>query len=342
MNILLIRLSSMGDVILTTPLLSYLHQTYPDSRIEYVTSPLYAELLYGDRRIETVHQVSKENFMRDCTAVKNRLYDWVLDLQNSAKSRYITGTLMGTPRICRFDKLHGKRAMLLVLRVNRYRPEDTVIARYFRTAGVDDPGIVDRYPLKVDTRPDNDSIIGGYQTADIFTGNTLALIPFSAWKNKQWMTENFIAVSRHFITKGWRIVILGGPEDNSSADIINEELEYAAINCAGKVSLDETAALLRRCTMALGLDTGLSHCARAVGTPTGLIYGSTTSHFGFFPSGSPLYTLFQTDLWCRPCHAHGGNVCLRGGSRACLRRISAQSVIDGLEQLYIRHKTVLS
>jgi heptosyltransferase-2 len=76
----------------------------------------------------------------------------------------------------------------------------------------------------------------------------------------------------------------------------------------------------------------LSHLARACGVKTGIIFGPTTRHFGFYPYGEPPFAIFETDLKCRPCHAHGGNLCLRGGKQ-CMRRIQPDEVIKGLMEL---------
>ena len=103
----------------------------------------------------------------------------------------------------------------------------------------------------------------------------------------------------------------------------------------GKLSLCETACLVSQCTVALGNDTGLSHIARACGVKTGIIYGPTTSHFGFFPYGEPAFRVFEAARFCRPCHAHGGNVCLTG-SRKCMRKVRPEAVVRGLEELYGR------
>jgi heptosyltransferase-2 len=85
--------------------------------------------------------------------------------------------------------------------------------------------------------------------------------------------------------------------------------------------------------LALGNDTGLVHLARACGVKTGVIFGPTARQFGFYPYGEPPFAVFEQNLACRPCHAHGGNVCLRL-NRACTRSIGFKQVIRGLEELF--------
>ena len=101
---------------------------------------------------------------------------------------------------------------------------------------------------------------------------------------------------------------------------------------AGELSLHDCGSLLTGFSLALGNDTGLSHLARATGVKTGVFFGPTTRHFGFYPYGDPPFKVFEEKLLCRPCHAHGGNRCIRL-SRRCLHHIEPAAVIDGLEKL---------
>ena len=101
---------------------------------------------------------------------------------------------------------------------------------------------------------------------------------------------------------------------------------------AGELSLYECGCFLTHCSLALGNDTGLSHLARACGVKTGVLFGPTTRHFGFYPYGDPAFRIFEEPLVCRPCHAHGGNICLRM-SRRCMRGISYKRVIRELDEL---------
>ncbi|MDD5676066.1 MAG: glycosyltransferase family 9 protein, partial [Chitinivibrionales bacterium] len=124
----------------------------------------------------------------------------------------------------------------------------------------------------------------------------------------------------------------GGRNDAAGAQSLARSIGESATALAGGLSLYECASVLKRCALALGNDTGLMHLARAVGIKTGVVFGATTSAWGFFPRSGPASKIFERPLWCRPCHAHGGTLCFRGG-RPCLRRVTPQSVIAGLEEL---------
>ena len=125
---------------------------------------------------------------------------------------------------------------------------------------------------------------------------------------------------------------MGSRSEADRAERMRKQIGGRCVSFAGKRSLYECGCLLKKFSLALGNDSGLAHLARACGVRTGIIYGPTTSHFGFFPYGNPPFTVFEVPLFCRPCHAHGGTVCLRLDHR-CMRRIDSQQVIHGLEEL---------
>jgi ADP-heptose:LPS heptosyltransferase len=332
MKILVIRLSSIGDVILAAPLFSYLTTTYPSAAITFVTDVQYADLFSDDPRLAEVIGFSKAQEQPPAGLVSTA-WDLIVDLQNSSRSRALVSSLKTLSRATFFDKLHWKRLALLLLRLNTYDIREHVALRYIRAAG----GNIRREavaPLRLYFRE------GACARAQAmfrrYTGGivrpAIALFPFSAWKNKEWPIGNFINVGRYFLTKGWNVVIMGGVDDISRAEWMRVRIGARCISLAGKLSLFESGCLLTGFTLALGNDTGMSHLARASGVKTGILYGPTTRHFGFYPFGEPQFRIFEEPLHCRPCHAHGGNHCLRL-SHSCMRRISYGRVIRELVEL---------
>jgi heptosyltransferase-2 len=160
----------------------------------------------------------------------------------------------------------------------------------------------------------------------------LALLPFSVWRNKRWPVERYRRVGERFIAKGWHVAILGSPDEKAEAEQLQKRLGPASLSCAGRLPLVESACVVSMCSLAVGNDTGLAHLARALSVKTGVVYGSTTRHFGFFPSGKPAFRVFESRRLCRPCHAHGGNLCVRL-SRPCLADVGVDAVVEGLEEL---------
>ena len=181
----------------------------------------------------------------------------------------------------------------------------------------------------------NDDKVQEHEIFQDKNSEVIALFPFSAWKNKEWPAASFAEVGRHFSENNWRVAIFGGPEDVAKAEKLKNEIGGNCYSFAGSLNLYAIGCFLSQCTLALGGDTGLSHLARACGAKTGIIYGATSRHFGFFPYGDPSYKIFESEQFCRPCHLHGGNICWRM-SRPCLGAIKENEVVMGLEKLLKR------
>jgi len=224
-----------------------------------------------------------------------------------------------------------KRLALLFIRVNRYRNVANVPGRYIEAAGLsvspaDVP--VPRLYFDINSRPRLKELLD-YGKGVVRP--SIALFPFSAWKNKEWPEDHFAKVGRFFHTKGWNVLIMGGHDDEVIAEDLRLHIGQRCRSLAGKVSLYECGCLFTRCSLALGVDTGLSHLARSCGVKTGIIFGPTTRHFGFYPYGEPIFRVFEHPFFCRPCHPHGGNICIL--NRQCLNSIKPDAVIRGLQQM---------
>lgn len=327
MNILVVRLSSMGDVILASAVFDLLKDHYPDAAIDFAAGELYAPLFTTDTRLAQVIPYSRtdpSSAMQACAAGR---YDWVIDLQCNRRSAQLVRSA-GAEIVSRFHKRRWKRLLLLTFRYSSYAPSDTVVARYLRAAGWDGSGDVAYLPRV--TPPAVTQLPAGIALDSVKP--VLALLPFAAWRNKTWPLAYYEEVVRRFVEKGWQAVVLGGPADRTEADRLQRSLGDACVSIAGRVPLDQSAAVLAGARLAIGNDTGLTHLARAVGVKTVAIFGSTTWHFGFYPFGPPPFRVLETSLNCRPCHAHGGNWCYRM-RRPCLTTILPEQAIQALEAL---------
>jgi ADP-heptose:LPS heptosyltransferase len=333
MNILVIRLSSMGDVVLVTPLLTYLKERYPDAAVTLVTGADYAPLFADDPRLFQTIALPREAHTLPGALIAGT-WDLVVDLQNSNRSRHLVSSLRSVGHAIFFDKLHWSRWALLLLRRDTYGSSPGIAARYIRAvSGASLPIPIPSPHLFFSIEARTRALALFKEHAGGIVRPSIALFPFSAWKNKEWPQYHFISVGRYYGARGWNVAIFGGPEDTARADGFKECIGSRCISLAGRLTLYECGALLSHFTLALGNDTGLSHLARAAGIKVGMLFGPTTRHFGFYPSGDPPFMVFEMPLCCRPCHAHGGNVCLRM-SRRCMRSIGNKEVIAGLDALF--------
>ncbi len=328
-SILLIRYSSMGDVILTAPVVSFLREQFPTATIVLITQEYYREFFRDDTRLSRVIGVEKNEPCRD-SELLGTVWDLVVDLQNNRHSAEQIRLLQYT-MLRRFNKLHFKRTLLLFLRVNRYGAGESVAMRYVRTCRV---GLLSgKLDFSLQFNGERSGPVFSRAQFDDIDRPVVALFPFSAWKNKEWREKYFVSVAHYFSIKGWNIIIMGGKADRQKAARMQFVIGHRCISLAGDLSLHECGIVLKHCNLALGGDTGLSHLARACGVKTGFLFGPTTVHFGFQPAEGSSCTIFETELSCRPCHPHGGNFCWRFDHR-CMRGITPEEVISGLMQLY--------
>jgi ADP-heptose:LPS heptosyltransferase len=332
-NILVLRLSSMGDVILITPLLSFLKTQHSSHSITLVTGIDYASLFTDDPRLAAVIGIGAGEKRLPKYILDNK-WDFAVDLQNNRRSHTLLRSIDADVGRGYFDKLYWQRLALLFFRCDTYDSRLHVARRYIHAAACN--SVPDKMPpLRVFFSDNSRRMV---RTKYLLpAGNTecsfLALFPFSAWKNKEWPAESYIEVGRYFLTKGWIPVIMGGQGDVTRAQKLESGIGGRCISLAGRISIYECGALLTGFSLALGNDTGLSHLARACGVRTGIFFGPTTRHFGYFPYGDPAYKIFEVPLSCRPCHAHGGNQCLRL-THGCMRLIGPELVIKELEELF--------
>jgi len=332
MKILIIRFSALGDVILTTPVFNYLKNTDSNSELTLLTDKSYVELFADDPRLKCVLGFTKNTPLTNLS-IFDEEWDQIIDLQNNKKSRHITGLIKKKKKIGFFQKLHFQRTMLLLTRTNLYPSQSEVITRYFQAADVlNIPASFNKAPTLFFT-PSSSYQYEKFIQSDTIVRPTIALFPFSAWKNKEWPIRHFVVLGKFFITKGWNVVIMGSQSEQEQAEQLCLLIGKKAISLAGTLSLYQCGCVLSKCNIALGNDSGLAHLARACGVKTGIIYGPTTRHFGFFPSGSPSFKVFEREMFCRPCHPHGGNFCIRL-KHNCMQEIPPEKVIKELLTLF--------
>jgi heptosyltransferase-2 len=315
----------MGDVILAASVFDVLKHSHPGVEIHFLTSRRYSGLFNKDPRLASVMEYDgngMEDALRKCGS-----WDMIADLQNSSRSRRITKRYLSSPTVGRLDKMHLRRLVLLAVRVDIFASAKGIIQRYAAAAGSGKA-----FPARLYTGNENVLRRRFLENRADSEKPTLAIMPFSAWKNKQWTMESFASVGRYFADKGWGVAVLGGPQDDAAGLKLAEKIGAGAVSMAGKADLYDNACFLKTCKLALGVDTGLSHMARACNVKTGIIYGPTTWHFGFFPFGEPAFRVFEKSLFCRPCHAHGGNFCWRF-NRECMVSVRPEVVIKGMEDL---------
>ncbi len=329
-QILLVRFSSIGDLLLTTPLLRALRTRHPQARITMVVRDDMAETLRHNPRLTDLVTWRRGSSLTDLAA-RLRATPWThrLDLHGSLRSlalrRLVGGSWSGYP------KHRIRRTLLIQSGGRRGGALGQVAERYFAAAeGLDvvpDGGPAEFF-VTAEAEREAESFLVEHRIG--VSRTLIALAPGAAHATKRWPVEHWAALARR-LRSSCDLVVLGGPGEREVAEAIASAGGEGALSAAGRFSLTGTAALLKRARAMVGGDTGVTHLATAVGTPVVALWGPGIEAFGFFPYRARA-TVLQRELPCRPCTPHGGPACPLKHHR-CLVEILPEEVAKALEVL---------
>lgn len=324
--LLLVRFSSIGDVLLTTPLVRALRTRHPDAKLVFVTKQAMAPLVADNPHVSRVETLVPGEPLR---ALARRLAaldpSRGLDLHGSLRS---TALRLLVPCSWRgYSKRKLARGVLVSTKIDLYRRSVSVAERYFQAArGLDvrPDGAPPQFFLGEAAR----GRVARWTAERGLDGRPLAVLaPGAAHFTKRWPVDQWVALAERLRARGYGIVVVGGPDDRAVA----EPLASYAASAVGDFDLQDSGALLARARVAISGDTGVMHMATGVGTPVVALFGPTVEQFGFFPY-SPKAIVLQRDLDCRPCTTMGGPRCPMGHHR-CLKDITSDDVARAVERL---------
>ncbi len=307
-RILVIRLSSFGDVLLTTPLLRTLKKNDPTIHIDFLVRAPFSAMLENNPHIDRLILFNKADKSHEM-ALRDIRYDLVLDLQNNARSNRLKKTLQferwsayNKQRIARFLFIKfGKKGFNLPVR--------SVQQRYADTCGVvlDDP------------KPN--FVLGEKYRVPNLTEPYICVAPGAAHATKQWPVEQYIAFLKH-ITK-FQIVLLGGAAEAETAKQIADQI--TCVNLVGKTNFAETASLLASAKGLACNDSSIMHLAYGLSVPTVVF-------FGFAPQANFVKILENSTLACRPCSHIGYKSCPKKHFK-CMKSLTPMMAVEAFTEL---------
>jgi heptosyltransferase-2 len=329
-NVLVVRFSSIGDVLLTTPLLRSIRQRHPEARITVLTKRAFAPLLSDNPRIDRVVALDPSgSLVRIAAELRGEDFTHRLDLHDSVRSRMLRPLIPGPWRT--YPKYRIRRAFLIHAKRNRYRDLRPVPERYFDAARELDVAPDGKPPEFFLGTPARDEAAAWLVAQGLSPARRLiAIAPGAAHQTKRWPVDYWSRLVHSVVCAGMDVVIVGGPDDADLADQLTREHRERTWRAAGRFGLQGTGALLEHARALISGDTGIMHMATGVGTPVVALFGPTVRAFGFFPYAHAAEVL-ETDLACRPCSAMGGPVCPQGHHR-CMKEITPASVFDALRR----------
>jgi heptosyltransferase-2 len=334
-RILVIRLSSLGDILLTTPVLRLIRQHCPTAQIDFLTKTVYADLIRAHPCIDRVVCVPERPALLPVIhSLRQTQYDLVLDLHRTLRSRLLYHRLWARHKRA-YSKRTVRRALLVSCGWNTLRamtPVPELYAAPLRHLGMQTPlpplemyvanGCAEAMQMHLER-----AFPHGFQHP------LLALAPGARWPTKRWPVERFAAVAQALaVAQSASVVILGGAEDTPLASALCQRLSVPVLDSTGTLSLMQTAALLQRCRLLLSNDSGLMHMATALHVPVVAIFGPTVQEFGFYPFQARAQVISAT-LSCRPCSTKGSQRCPRGHHH-CMQQVTVPQVFSAAQHMW--------
>jgi len=312
---LIIRFSSIGDIVLTSPVVRCLKQQVKDAEVHFLTKQNFAAVIEHNTFID------KKIYLEDekGTAFKNPLdsliqvlraekYDYIIDLHNNLRTIKLKSKL--DVKSFSFNKLNIEKWLLVNLKINRL-PDIHIVDRYMETVktfGVVNDGKGLDYFISVEDGNAIQKLPSGFQE------NFIAFVIGAKHNTKKLPVEKIISICNKLNRP---IVLLGGKEDVDAGEKIAAAIQsHQVFNACGKYSLNESAAIIKQASKVISHDTGLMHIAAAFKKEIISVWGNTIPEFGMYP----YYGDFEIqnskfeilNLPCRPCSKIGFDKCPKG------------------------------
>ncbi|HEY1746737.1 MAG TPA: lipopolysaccharide heptosyltransferase II [Xanthobacteraceae bacterium] len=354
-KILLIKLSAVGDVIHTMPVLNKLRRRYPEAQLDWLVTPAIGELLRQHPAISNVVEFARDDWsapwrpLRLAAKLRRTRYDLVVDMHGQFRTA-IFALATGAPVRIGFDRprksvwdasprkfpeetrkhaWQGAREGSW-LAYTHHIPVPTLdlhaVDRYVNVGpllGLDGGAADFSFPISAEANNRIEALLDYYGAA----GKKFAVLaPGTIWETKQWRRAGFAEVAHHFLQKGFAVVLAGAARERAVCAEV-AKLEPGVINLAGETTLTELAALIRRAAICVTNDSGPMHLAVALDRPVVSIFGPT----------DPIWigpyrrtdAVLQANLACSPCYLRQLSRC--PNEHRCMTEVSATAVVERVE-----------
>jgi lipopolysaccharide heptosyltransferase I len=352
-RILLIKLSGLGDVVDTLPVLVKLRARYPRARIDWLITPENAEIVRCHPALSNIVLFARRDFSKRgrrwralvaflelLKRIRHAKYDLVIDLHGQARSAFfaIVGgarVRIGFDRPVRNVPIHGWRGaregswIAYTHRIPIPTLDVHAIDRYLwlgRLLGFDDnpPDLTIHLPSQ--TARDVQRLL---EQHDIPASRALAvLVPGTIWETKRWTIEGFAAVARQFLHEGFAVALAGAEGDQARCRQIAAAAP-GACDLSGKTTPAELAALIQRAQVCVTNDSGAMHVAVSLGKPMVSVFGPTNP-IRVGPYHQP-ESVVRVDLPCSPCNYRWLSQC--PFDHACMKQVTSAMLIERVRKI---------
>jgi len=319
---LIIRFSSIGDIVLTTPIIRCIKNANKNNMVHYLTKNSYAALLTGNSNLDKIFSIQR-NINEVLDELKTENYDYIIDLHNNLRSTIVKLKL--NVKSFSFNKLNFKKWLYVKTKLN-YLPSIHIVDRYLDTLSA----------LKI--RNDGkglDFTIEENVSIDVpqtHQENYVAFVIGGAHATKKMPRDKILTICKQIQQP---ILLIGGPQDKAVADFILKECGAKIFNTCGKFNLQQSALAIKKANVVITHDTGMMHIAAALNKKIISVWGNTVPEFGMYPyltgveKSENNIIIEVKNLKCRPCSKIGYDMCPKGHFN-CMNKIDENEIIRHL------------
>ena len=336
-RICVMQTAYLGDVVLSTAMLTALADRYPESEVHVVTTPQAAPLLECHPHVAAVHVFDKRGAHRSPLGMARfakTLRAVRFDVALCPHPSFRSALLLAMARIRRrigFDDSAGKWLHTGIVEKHRSQHEVRRVLSLLTALGI---GYRDSYrPLLVPDPAIEEATDAKLKEIGLRGKKPVVGVnPFSVWETKRWLPERFASLMDRLAAEdGYRVLLIGGPDDRAEADALLAKCSRKHADAVGKLDLRELMWALKRCDAYVTCDSGPMHMAAALDVPVVAVFGSTVPAQGYAPY-SDHAVVVETTLECRPCGPHGYDRCPLGHF-LCMRKVQVDDVLAAVRSL---------
>jgi ADP-heptose:LPS heptosyltransferase len=320
-KILVIRFSSIGDIVLTTPIVRCIKQQIKGAELHYLTKKAFLPIVQDNPNIDKVYSI-KSDINEVIEDLKKEKYDFIVDLHHNLRTMQVKKALKA--KSASFPKLNIEKWLAVNLKMNKL-PNIHIVDRYFKTVeslGVkNDEAGLDYFIPKQD-EVDINSLPQSHRNGYI------AFVIGAKHYTKQLPDHKIISICKKINAS---IVLLGGIEDAEKAKHIEQAVGDKIYNAVGKYNINQSASLIKQAKKVLTHDTGLMHIASAFKKDIISVWGNTIPAFGMYPykPGAGSHIMEVKGLSCRPCSKLGFKSCPKKHFN-CMEKQDEVAIINSL------------
>jgi heptosyltransferase-2 len=305
MKILVVRFSSIGDIVLTTPILRCIKQQLKDVELHFITKHNFLSVIEDNKYVDKIYSI-KSSLSEVVPQLKKEKYDYVIDLHHNVRTLKLKLAL--GKKSFSFNKLNWQKFLIVNLKANKL-PNIHIVDRYFETVksiGVQNDNKGLDYFINEKDEVDIPSSL-----PTLFHEQYNVLVVGGSYFTKQIPIKQLKEICSKSLLP---LILLGGKEDSNVAEQVYQLYKNKTINLCGKLNLNQSASIIQQSHKVITSDTGLMHIAAAYKKDIISLWGNTIPEFGMGPyfAGKDSQILEVKGLSCRPCSKLGYKKCPKG------------------------------